>query len=78
VGRRQAGPTRQPAFFLDPARAYPLLGRPMLPRSAQQACGPPYFFLENLFAFVLKSANFKLEYLSNYKPKLGETCTKNS
>jgi hypothetical protein len=54
------------------------LGQPTLPRLARQACGPPWFFLENLFAFVLKSANFKLEYLSNYKPKLGKTYTKNS
>jgi hypothetical protein len=51
-------------LFLDPARACPLLGRPALPRSAQQACGPPCFFRKT---FLLLFEICKLQIRISFK-----------
>jgi hypothetical protein len=70
------GPRLSGPFFSHPRRDV-LLGRSTLPRSAQQASGPPSFFC-NGFNLCLKSADFKFKYLLNRKSELGETCAKNS
>jgi hypothetical protein len=69
------GPAYQPVYFFSSSARDALMGRPGVTCSAQLGCGLPCFFRR---PFCLKSANFKFEYLPNYKPKLSETCTKNS